>query len=91
MQILSANLGEPTSFLWNGKQERTGIFKYPVQESLFLGTTDVKKDSVIDRKHHAGINKACYLFSAEQYPYWKKLYPQLRWNWVCALHLPNPC
>ena len=25
--------------------------------------------------------KACYLFSEEQYPYWKNLYPHLNWNW----------
>jgi MOSC domain-containing protein YiiM len=30
---------------------------------------------------HGGIYKACYLFSAEQYPYWKEKYPHLDWNW----------
>lgn len=81
MQILSTNLSKPSSFVWNGKKEQTGIFKYPVAESIFLGHTDVKNDTVIDRKHHAGANKACYLFSAEQYPYWQQLYPHLEWNW----------
>lgn len=81
MKVISTNIGRPTRITWNGKEERTGIFKYPTQGALFLGTTDVEKDSVIDRKHHAGINKACYLFSADQYPYWEKLYPQLNWDW----------
>lgn len=81
MQIVSTNIGEPTTFLWNGKEEKTGIFKYPVSEPLFLGKTDVDKDTVVDRKHHAGINKACFLFPSDEYPYWKKEYPDLDWDW----------
>lgn len=81
MKVISTNLGKPTTFQWNGKEEQTGIFKYPTDDPLFLGTTDVQNDTVIDRKHHGGENKACYLFSADQYPYWKKLYPNLNWDW----------
>ncbi len=81
MRIISTNIGNPTIILWNGKEEKTGIFKYPVSKPLFLGKTDVEKDTVIDRKHHAGINKACFLFSADEYPYWKKEYPNLDWDW----------
>ncbi|MGB5667866.1 MAG: MOSC domain-containing protein [Maribacter sp.] len=81
MKIVSTNIGNPTTFLWNGKHEKTGIYKYPTSESLFLGKTDVDKDTVIDRKHHAGEHKACYLFSSDHYGYWKNLYPQLNWDW----------
>ena len=81
MQVISTNIGIPTSFIWNGKEEQTGIFKNPVENSIFLNTHDVSNDTIIDRVHHAGINKACYLFSAEQYPYWKELYPNLDWDW----------
>lgn len=81
MKIISTNIGTSTSFLWNGKEEETGIFKHPVSEPLFLTKNDVSKDTVIDRVHHAGSNKACYLFSADQYTYWKELYPNLEWDW----------
>ena len=81
MKVISTNIGEPTTFEWNGKKEQTGIFKYPVDQPLSLGKTDVGKDTVIDRKHHAGVNKACYLFAADQYSYWKHLYPKLEWDW----------
>lgn len=81
MKVLSTNLGNPTSIIWNSKEIKTGIYKYPTSNPLFLGKIDVKKDTVIDRKHHGGIHKACYLFSANQYPYWKNLYPNLDWNW----------
>lgn len=81
MQVISTNIGTPTTFSWKGKQEQTGIFKYPTTHSLYLGRHDVKKDTVIDRVHHAGVHKACYLFSAAQYPYWKEMYPDLEWDW----------
>ena len=81
MKVISTNIGNSTTIHRNGKEEQTGIFKYPTDEVLILGKTDVLKDTVIDRKNHAGIDKACYLFSADQYPYWKELYPELDWDW----------
>ena len=81
MKVISTNLGSLTTFVWNGHEEQTGIFKTPVSEPLYLKTNDVSNDTVIDRVHHAGVHKACYLFAADNYPYWKNLYPQLEWNW----------
>jgi len=81
VKVISTNIGTPTTFEWNGKEEQTGIFKYPVDEPLLLGRADVQKDTVIDRVHHAGEHKACYLFAADQYAYWKHLYPHLEWDW----------
>ncbi|SNR76621.1 MOSC domain-containing protein YiiM [Maribacter sedimenticola] len=81
MKVVSTNIGTPVTFEWNGKKEQTGIFKYPTENGLFLGKNDVQNDTVIDRVHHAGTNKACYLFSAEQYGFWKPKYPNLSWNW----------
>ena len=81
MKVVSTNIAKPVTFVWNGKEEQTGIFKYPVNEPIYLRKEDVKKDTVINRKHHGGIHKACYLFSSDHYPYWKKLYPDLKWDW----------
>lgn len=81
MKIISTNIGKPVTFEWNGKKEQTGIFKYPTPNSLYLTKNDVKNDTVIDRVHHGGANKACYLFSKDYYPYWKKLYPKHEWDW----------
>ncbi|MEO9481671.1 MAG: MOSC domain-containing protein [Maribacter dokdonensis] len=81
MKVISTNLGDPVTFEWNGATEQTGIFKYPTSTSLFLTENDVKNDTVIDRVHHGGSNKACYLFSADYYDYWKSRYPDLKWDW----------
>jgi MOSC domain-containing protein YiiM len=81
MKVISTNIGKPVTFEWNGEKEQTGIFKYPTNKGLYITKNDVRDDTVIDRKHHGGINKACYLFSSDYYGYWKKLYPELEWDW----------
>lgn len=82
MKVISTNISlAPKTFIWNGAEEKTGIYKSPTTKGLFLGKTDVKDDTVIDRKHHAGIHKACYLFSSGQYPFWRNKYPDLEWEW----------
>ncbi|TXE12079.1 MOSC domain-containing protein [Seonamhaeicola algicola] len=81
MKIIATNIAKPTTIIWNDKKITTGIYKKPTSTPIYLGKTDVKDDEVTDRKHHGGTFKACYLFSAEEYNYWKELYPNLDWNW----------
>lgn len=81
MKVISTNIGNPVTFEWNGKKEQTGIFKFPTTKGLFLGENDVKDDTIMDRVHHGGTNKACYLFSSDYYEYWQNLYPNLTWDW----------
>jgi MOSC domain-containing protein YiiM len=81
MKIISTNISKPTTFIWKGKEEKTGIYKKPTDKPIFLTKNDVMGDEVSDRLHHGGYYKACYIFSAEQYPYWKELYPHLDWDW----------
>lgn len=80
MKVASVNIGEKKTVNWHGKKFTTGIFKKPIRSSIFLGETDVRNDVVHDRKYHGGIDKACYIYSAEHYSYWKKLYPHLEWH-----------
>lgn len=77
MKIISTNIGDSRTILWNGKEVKTGIFKYPVTQPIFLDSEDVENDHVIDRRFHGGTDKACYLYSADHYGYWQKLFPQL--------------
>ena len=81
MKIISTNIAKPTTIIWNGKEETTGIYKMPTDKPIYLGKECVKEDEVSDRKVHGGEFKACYLFSADHYGYWKTLYPDLNWNW----------
>jgi MOSC domain-containing protein YiiM len=81
MKIISTNIAKPTTIIWNGKEETTGIYKKPTNQPIFLTKNDIMGDEVSDRLHHGGYYKACYMFSAEQYPFWKNLYPNLDWSW----------
>ena len=81
MKVLATNIGRKKLVPWRGREISTGIFKSPVEQPLDLGKEIVHSDVIADRKVHGGIDKACYLFSAEHYPYWKELYPELDWNW----------
>jgi MOSC domain-containing protein YiiM len=81
MKIISANIGEPRTMSWNGKEVTTGIFKFPVNQPIYLGEEDVVNDHVIDRRYHGGVDKACYLYSADHYSYWQNLYPGLEMIW----------
>ncbi len=77
MKVESVNIGKKRLVKWRLKTVYTGIFKSPVDFPILLGKENVVDDDVVDRKHHAGIDKACYLFSADAYAYWKNLYPSL--------------
>jgi MOSC domain-containing protein YiiM len=81
MQVISTNIAQPTRFIWKGKEVKTGIYKKPTDVPIYLGKESVRGDEVSDRNAHGGEFKACYLFSANQYPYWQNLYPNLDWNY----------
>ncbi|WP_438423379.1 MOSC domain-containing protein [Aquimarina macrocephali] len=80
MKVLSTNIATPRSIHWKGREEKTGIYKLPVKDPIYLEKEDVRNDHVIDRRYHGGVDKACYLYSADHYPYWKTKYPDLEWN-----------
>lgn len=80
MKVVSVNLSKPVTVEWNGKSISTGIFKKPVT-SITLDSENVVDDTVADRRVHGGPDKACYLYSADYYEYWKNLYPLLDWDY----------
>lgn len=80
MKVISVNISKPKIVTWRGKEVKTGIFKVPVS-SISLKKDRVENDAVIDLRYHGGEDKACYLYSADHYTYWKGLYPELEWNY----------
>ena len=80
MKIIATNLGNRTEINWKGKLVTTGIFKYPVEKSIFLDVENVREDEISDRKYHGGIEQAVYGYSLKHYDYWKEKYPNLDWN-----------
>jgi MOSC domain-containing protein YiiM len=81
LKIISTNIAKPRFVTINGEQQRTGIFKKPTDQAIYLDTEEVKGDEISNRQVHGGEFKACYLFSANHYPHWKNLYPHLDWHY----------
>jgi len=81
MKIISTNIGDSKTIMWGRREVTTGIYKYPVDKPIYLGENDVRNDHVVDRRVHGGINKACYLFAVDHYPYWKDKFPDLEWQY----------
>ncbi len=81
MKVVSTNIGKARVIQHNGKEVKTGIFKFPVEEGIYLEAEDVVNDNVMDRRYHGGTDKACYLYSADHYKYWQNLYPELDLPW----------
>jgi len=81
MQIISTNIVKPTTITWNGKQETTGIYKTLVYQPFYLGKEEINGGEISNKKVYGDEFKTCYLFSADHYPYWKNLYPNLNWHW----------
>jgi MOSC domain-containing protein YiiM len=79
LKVISTNISAPKTVIWKGKEEQTGIFKKPVSE-IFLGKEDVDDDAVVDRRYHGGVDKACYLFTADIYAEWKRMFPDADWS-----------
>lgn len=81
MQIISTNIGKPESIEWRGQKVQTGIYKFSVDSPIYLGDEDVVNDHVLDRRFHGGKDKACYLYSADHYPFWQNKFPDQDWQW----------
>ncbi|WP_372772925.1 MOSC domain-containing protein [Mangrovibacterium sp.] len=80
MKVVATNIGQAVEIEWQGAKEMSGLYKYPVDEPIYLGKEDVVKDQVMDRKYHGGEEKACYLYSADHYNWWKERYPEADWE-----------
>ncbi len=81
MKIISTNIGSKKTIEWKNVVLTTGIFKYPVEDPIFLGNIGVKGDHINNLKVHGGIDKACYGYGENYYNYWKSLYPDLEWTY----------
>ncbi|MFK8057963.1 MAG: hypothetical protein AB8F78_17685 [Saprospiraceae bacterium] len=47
MKIISTNTSpKPTSFIWMGQEETTGIYKKPTGQPIFLTKNDVVDDEI---------------------------------------------
>ena len=72
MKLLSVNVSLPKEVPYKGKTITTGIFKEPVEGRVMLRETNLDGDGQADLKAHGGTYKAVYVYSIENYNYWKR-------------------
>ena len=71
MKLLSVNVSLPKEVPYKAKTTMTGIFKQPVTGRVMLRTLNLDGDGQADLQAHGGIYKAVYVYSIENYDYWK--------------------
>ena len=70
MKILSVNLGQERILERKDRVEKTGIFKIPASEPVWLSTLGLQNDVIISKKHHGGPDQAVYVYGMADYAWW---------------------
>ena len=72
MKLMSVNLGQDRILQRRDRTERTGIFKFPTDESVRVTRLGLEGDVIVSRKHHGGPDQAIYVYGAGDYEWWSK-------------------
>jgi MOSC domain-containing protein YiiM len=74
-KILQIAVSMAKTFLVQGHEVSTGIFKDPIVGKVALRTLNLDGDEQADLTVHGGVDKAIYTYPSEHYPYWRGEYP----------------
>jgi MOSC domain-containing protein YiiM len=69
--VLSLNVGGPRTVVWNGQPVVTSIWKQTVAGRRAVSPTNVDGDRQSDLTVHGGVDKAVYVYSAEDLGWWE--------------------
>ncbi len=72
MKLLSVNVSLPKEITFKGKTVRTGIFKVPVEGRVKVKALNIDGDGQADLIGHGGEFRAVYVYSFDNYDYWKR-------------------
>jgi len=72
VKLLSVSVSLPREIRHAGKIVTTGIFKQPVRGPVHLGRCHLDGDGQADLVNHGGVDKAAYVYSAEDYAWWRR-------------------
>lgn len=72
MKLLAVNVSGPKEVVDGGKTVTTGIFKQPVVERIMLRRLNLERDGQADLWGHGGTFRAVYVYSTENYDYWRR-------------------
>lgn len=69
---MSVNLGQERILQRKDRTERTGIFKFPTDESVRITKLGLEGDVIVSKKHHGGADQAVYVYGAGDYEWWSR-------------------
>ncbi|MFN3580693.1 MAG: MOSC domain-containing protein [Pseudomonas sp.] len=69
-QILSISVARSRSLEVGGRSRQTGLFKQPLEGAVWIDSSGVKGDVIVNRKFHGGPDQAVYLYSKEDIDWW---------------------
>ena len=72
MNLISVNLGQERTLQLKKLIERTGIFKFPTQESVKVTKLGLEGDVIFDKEDHGGPDQAVYVYGGADYAWWSK-------------------
>ena len=72
MKIISINLGIEKEIQMGDKIDRTGIYKFPVQNAVRVTKLGLEGDFIESKKHHGGPDQAVYIYGSADYTFWEK-------------------
>jgi MOSC domain-containing protein YiiM len=72
MELRSVNVSLPKAVSYQGRIIKTGIFKEPVSGRVRLREFNLDGDGQADLKVHGGTYKAVYVYTLENYDYWRR-------------------
>jgi MOSC domain-containing protein YiiM len=72
MKLLRVNLGQERILQRKDRVEKTGIFKIPTSEPVWLSKLGLQNDVIISKKHHGGPDQAVYAYGTVDYAWWTK-------------------
>ncbi len=72
MKIISINLGIEKEIQMGDKIDRTGIYKFPVQNAVRVTKLGLEGDFIESKKHHGGPDQAVYIYGSADYAFWEK-------------------
>jgi MOSC domain-containing protein YiiM len=72
VKLVSINVSLAKEVSYHDKLISTGIFKKPINESVYVHPFGLDGDQQVDLINHGGEHKAVYAFSADHYDYWRQ-------------------
>ena len=71
MKLISINIGKRQIQQNKGREEITGIYKYPVQGPMRITKLGFAEDFIGSPKHHGGPDQAVYVYGEADYRWWE--------------------